>query len=59
MVAFKILVFFASLKEESSKRSISESREYFYQGYFRQYFAGCSRVSSFHLNHWDNEGDSE
>ena len=26
---------------------------------FRQYFAGCSRVSFFHLNNWDNEGDSE
>ena len=58
MVAFKILVLFASLKEESPKRS-KEVGNNFYQGYFRQYFAGCSRVSFFHLNNWDNEGDSE
>ena len=26
--------------------------------YFLQHFEACSRVSFFHLNNWDNEGDS-
>ena len=31
----------------------------FYQEYFLQNFEGCSGVSLFNLNNWDNEGDSE
>ena len=31
----------------------------FYQEYFLQQFEGCSRVSFFHLNNWDNRGDNE
>ena len=54
MVEFKILVFFTSLNEESSKKNISECQEY-----FLQHFEGWSRVSFFHLNNWNNEGDSE
>ena len=30
----------------------------FYREYFLQHFEGFSRVSFFHLNKWDNEGDS-
>ena len=29
-----------------------------YEKYFLQYFEGLSRVSFFHLNNWNNEGDS-
>ena len=29
----------------------------FYQEYLLQHFKGCSRVSFFHLNNWDNGRD--
>ena len=32
---------------------------HFYHGYFLQYFEGCPRVSSFHLNNLDNEVGNE
>ena len=59
MVAFKILVFFASLKKNHRKGVSQKVGNNCYQGYFRQYFVSCSRVTFFHLNNWDNEGDSE
>ena len=57
MVVFKIIVFFASLNEE--KGVSLKVGNHFYQEYFLQHFEGGSRVSFFHLNNWDNEGDSE
>ena len=57
MVAFKIIVFFASLNEE--KGVSLKVGNHFYEEYFLQHFEGGSRVSFFHLNNWDNEGDSE
>ena len=32
---------------------------HFYHECFLQYFEGCPRVSSFHLNNLDNEVDNE
>ena len=31
----------------------------FYQEYFLQHFEGWSRMSLFHLNNWNTEGDSD
>ena len=59
MVAFKILVFLHRWKKNHRKGVSLKVGNNFYQEYFRQYFAGCSRVTFFHLNNWDNEGDSE
>ena len=47
MVAFKMHVFDALLFEETPNRSNSN---HFYHKCFLQYFEGCPRVSSFHLN---------
>ena len=54
-----MLVLFASLIEESPKRSISEILEQFLSRIFFQHFEGCSRVSLFCLNNWDNEEENE
>ena len=59
MVAFKIYVFDASLFEETPNRSNSEIWNHFYHECFLQYFEGCPRVSSFHLNNLDNEVGNE
>ena len=58
MLAFKIFVFFTLLNKESPERSISESQESFLSRISFQCFESCSRVLFFHLNNWDNEGDS-
>ena len=59
MVAFKILVFDASLFEETPNRSNSEIWKSFYNECFLQYFEGCPSAPSFHLNNLDNEVGNE
>ena len=59
MVAFRIHVFDTSLFEETPNRSSSEIWESFLSWMFLQYFKGCPRVSSFHLNNLDNEVGNE
>ena len=58
MVVFKIHVFDASLFEEMPNRTSSEIWESFYHS-FLQYFEGCPRVYSFHINNLDNEIGNE
>ena len=55
MVAFKTHVSDASLFKEMPNRSNSEIWESLLSGIFLQYFEGCPRVSSFHLNNLDHE----
>ena len=51
MVAFKIHVFDASLFE----KMILRFENHFHHKCFLQYFEGCPRVFSFHLNNLDDE----
>ena len=48
MLAFKLYVFDVSFFKETFGNC-------FYYECFLQYFEGCSRVSSFHLNDFDNK----
>ena len=59
MVAFKIYVFEALLLEKHHIEAIPRFRNHFYHKLFLQYFEGCPRVFSFHLNNLDNEEGNE
>ena len=59
IVAFKIHVFDASLLKKHQIEVILTFGNNFYHEYFLQYFEGCPRVSSFHLNNLDNKISNE
>ena len=54
MVAFKIHIMHHNLKKPHTE-AVLKSGNHFYHGCFLQYFEGCPRVSSFHLNDMGNE----
>ena len=47
------------MKTPPPKEASLKFGNHFYQEYFPRHFEGCSRVTFFHLNDWDNDGDGE